>query len=39
MDPCELLGASILVTGTGDFHFKFVDTGPAATAFHVKGAL
>jgi hypothetical protein len=34
-DPCQLVGAPILGTGTGDFTFNFMDTGPGALVAHV----
>jgi hypothetical protein len=34
-DPCQLVGAPILGTGTGNFTFNLLDTGPGAFVAHV----
>lgn len=34
-DPCQVVGAPIVGTGTGSFTFKVSDPGPGAIAIHV----
>jgi len=34
-DPCQFAQSPILGTGTGDFTFNFMDTGPGALVAHV----
>jgi hypothetical protein len=33
-DPCQLIGAPVLGTGTGKFVWQIIDPGPGATAIH-----
>jgi hypothetical protein len=34
--PCQLAGAPVVGTGTGDFTFNILDTGPGAVVVHVS---